>query len=282
MRRIGLALAAGVVASAFAAAFSPQSAHAWSPRGHALIGEIADQLLADTNAGRKVDEILGSYGLEDAAKWPDCVRSVHKEPSGKFKFKKDQFTDVCTKFFGSKEKKRMEDYASRNWDPEPRPGHGLHEQYHFADVPIQDHKYDAAAIGAFDHDVVQAINAAIAKLKGQTVPPPFSIKDDKEAILLLAHFVGDLHQPLHVGAIYLDTDGNVVDPTALMAETPSKSGAAISTVNGMASYPPLGAMSANWWQPPGRSRSTTTSPSNSGPLHGLQRASRMRKGHSTT
>lgn len=31
--------------------------------------------------------------------------------------------------------------------------------------------------------------------------------------MLLTHFVGDLHQPLHVGAIYLDPDdGSVVDP----------------------------------------------------------------------
>src|SRR5262245_39218588 len=103
MRRTGLALAAGVIATALAAVFTFQSAHAWGPQGHALVGEIADQLLADTNAGKKVDEILGSYGLEDAAKWPDCVRSVHKEPSGQFKFKKDRFTASCTKFFSSKE-----------------------------------------------------------------------------------------------------------------------------------------------------------------------------------
>jgi S1/P1 Nuclease len=49
-------------------------------------------------------------------------------------------------------------------------------------------------------------------LRGQTVPPPFSIKDKKEALMLLVHFVGDLHQPLHVGSIYLDGDGKQVDP----------------------------------------------------------------------
>jgi S1/P1 Nuclease len=201
------------LALAIVAVAADRPAQAWGPQGHALIGKIADQLLAGTNAGNKVDQILGTYSLEDAAKWPDCVRSVHKEASGDFKFVQDMFTAPCTAFETADEEKRMEDYASRNWDTFPyRAGHGDHEAYHFADIPIEDGKYAASEIGANDHDVVHAINAAIAKLKGEPVPAPFSIKDDKEAILMLAHFVGDLHQPLHVGAIYLDADGNRVDP----------------------------------------------------------------------
>lgn len=34
---------------------------AWGPEGHALIGKIADQLLAGTVAGKRVDAILGTY-----------------------------------------------------------------------------------------------------------------------------------------------------------------------------------------------------------------------------
>jgi hypothetical protein len=108
----------------------------------------------------------------------------------------------------------MSSRSKRNWNTFPyRPGHGDHEAYHFADVPIQRGAYDSGGdIGESDHDVVHAINAAIAKLTGKPVPAPFSIKDDKEAILMLAHFVGDIHQPLHVGAIYLDGGGYEVDP----------------------------------------------------------------------
>jgi hypothetical protein len=51
-------------------------------------------------------------------------------------------------------------------------------------------------------------------LQNKSPQPPFSIKDQKEALLMLAHFVGDLHQPLHVGAIYLDAAGNQVSPDA--------------------------------------------------------------------
>ena len=32
------------------------------------------------------------------------------------------------------------------------------------------------------------------------------------ALILLAHYVADIHQPLHVGAEYFDEQGRVVDP----------------------------------------------------------------------
>jgi hypothetical protein len=200
--------------------------YAWGPEGHALIGKIADGLLSGTSAGTKVDRILGTYTLEDAAKWPDCVRSVHKKADGTFKFVPDKYTAPCTKFETPTEEARMEDYATRNWDAFPyRAGHGDHEAYHFADIPIENKAYAEDDIGANSHDVVHAIDAAIAKLKGEPVPAPFSIKDDKEAILMLAHFVGDLHQPLHVGAVYLDANGHRVNPkTQATADKDSTAG----------------------------------------------------------
>jgi hypothetical protein len=212
--RIRLGWRAAVAISAFAGLVS-ENALAWGPEGHALVGQIADQLLAGTSAGQHVDSVLGgSYTLETAAKWPDCVRSVHREASGEFKFVPDMYTGPCKAFETADEEARMEDYARRNWDTFPyQPGHGDHEAYHFADVPVQHGTYNPIGdIGESEHDVVHAINAAIAKLTGQPVPAPFSIKDDKEAILILAHFVGDIHQPLHVGAVYLDAEGNVVEP----------------------------------------------------------------------
>jgi hypothetical protein len=61
---------------------------------------------------------------------------------------------------------------------------------------------------------VHAINAAIAVLKGAPAPAPFNIANRRIALLMLAHFVGDIHQPLHVGAVYLDPTGRLVDPDA--------------------------------------------------------------------
>jgi hypothetical protein len=34
------------------------------------------------------------------------------------------------------------------------------------------------------------------------------------AVILLAHYLGDIHQPLHVGAEYFDDDGNPFEPSA--------------------------------------------------------------------
>lgn len=34
----------------------------------------------------------------------------------------------------------------------------------------------------------------------------------RDALILLVHYMGDVHQPLHVGQVYLDGDGNLRDP----------------------------------------------------------------------
>jgi len=138
----------------------------------------------------------------------------------------DKYTGSCAAFETPDEEARMADYVRRNWDNFPyRPNHGDHEAYHFADVPIEDSSYAPGDIGASDHDVVHAIDAAIAELQQRAVPAPFSLKDDKEAILVLAHMAGDVHQPLHVGAIYLDAAANEVDPkSADEAEADSTAG----------------------------------------------------------
>jgi len=190
------------------------SAFAWGPKGHAYVGAIADDLLASTRAGTQVRSILG-YDLATAAKWADCVRSVaHSEEQG-FHYVRSRYTAPCHAFETQSEQARMIDYASRNWDNCPnRPGHGCHEMYHFADVDTAHDHYARQYAGTSDHDIVSAIDAAVAVLKGDPAPAPFSIKDKKEALLMIAHFVGDLHQPLHVGALYLDAHGNRVDADA--------------------------------------------------------------------
>lgn len=62
--------------------------------------------------------------------------------------------------------------------------------------------------------MVSSINAAIAVLQGGTSPAPISFTSKREALRVLVHYVGDIHQPLHVGAIYLDKSGHEVDPDA--------------------------------------------------------------------
>ncbi len=112
----------------------------------------------------------------------------------------------------------MVDYAKRNWDtcsytPDGFE-RGCHNTFHFDDIAVQRNGFDRNFQGQSSHDLVAAIGAAIAVLSDKPMAPPFpfSIKDKKEALLLLAHFIGDLHQPLHVGAVYLDANGKRVDP----------------------------------------------------------------------
>lgn len=76
--------------------------------------------------------------------------------------------------------------------------------------------YSASYFGAHPYDVVHAIEAAETVLRcgnGQTcaAAAPFSIADKREALFLLAHFAGDVHQPLHVGAAYLDAQNAEAD-----------------------------------------------------------------------
>jgi hypothetical protein len=188
-------------------------AFAWGPEGHQFIGSIADQLLSE-DATQKVAEILG-FKLRSASTWPDCARSVMRQPDGSFEYVVNpKFEPPCTPFASKAERARLIDYVSRNWSNctyEDKPTN-CHKAFHFADVAIQHDTYDRIDVGTNDHDVVSAINAAILVLQNKPAPAPFSIKDQKEALSMLAHFVGDLEQPLHVGAIYLDAAGSPVNP----------------------------------------------------------------------
>jgi hypothetical protein len=212
MSRRFLAVALG----AASAVLLSSSAWAWGSQGHQLVGATADQLLTN-NARQHVAQALG-LPLQLAATWPDCARSVHKGANGAFSYVVDQQEEAwCAVFETQSEEDRMVDYARRNWDgcTDDDPKRACHAKYHFADIAIEHDDYKLGYVGAGDHDVVHAIEAAVAELDGKPAPAPFSIKDDREALLMLAHFVGDLHQPLHVGAVYLDpVSGAEIDPEA--------------------------------------------------------------------
>jgi len=224
---------------------SGQQVLAWGYQGHEVVGAIADELIKDNaNASRQVHDILNSplpstdeikeqkdllpgkrdLTLQQAGPWADCVKAVTHHDGDRFKYELDpahpEYETPCIPFNSALERARMEDYVKHNWstpDCSYHPfGHeqGCHNTYHFDDVAIQRDSYDRSDLGTSSHDVVSAINAAIAVLTDKTPPPPFVIRDKKMALLLLTHFVGDLHQPLHVGAVYLDPLGGRVDPDA--------------------------------------------------------------------
>lgn len=203
----------------------PQSASAWGPDGHRLIGSIADQLLSPS-ARQQVKALLG-VGLREAGPWLDCVKSVHRKADGSLGYVEDPlYEPPCTPF--ANDRAAMVDYAGRNWIdcvyPEGASAAsnlGCHNTYHFDDIALQRDKFDRNYAGTSEHDLVAATNAAIAVLLGRPAPPPFDIKDQKEALLMLAHLVGDMTQPLHVAAPYLGPDGNLVDPDVTHTIDPS-------------------------------------------------------------
>ena len=168
------------------------SAFAWDAAGHQVVGAIADQLLG-ANAKQHVGQILG-YDLKTAGPWLDCVKSVAKQDDdGHFSYVVDpQYEPPCTPF--ANEHPRMEDYVKRNWFdcryPAQGADRGCHNTYHFDDVAIQRDRFDKNFQGTTDHDIVAAINAAIAVLLDRPAPQPFSIIDKKEALFLLAHLLG--------------------------------------------------------------------------------------------
>ncbi len=193
------------------------AALAWGSAGHQYVGNLA-YLLLNPNARRHVDSLLGpNLSLGEAAVWADCVRSVSGSPSTSYRYDAGHYTAQACAVFGNSEQEiqRMTDYASRNWTNCDYSGHPTkcNLSYHFADVNVREHRdYGASYFGAQPYDVVHAIEAAEVVLRcrpGYTcaAPAPFNIVDKREALLLLAHFVGDVHQPLHVGAIYLDANG---------------------------------------------------------------------------
>ena len=206
-------------------ATSPWPAWAWGHAGHQLIGSLADEMLAGTPAAKKVSTVLGPalQNLQTAAPWPDCVRDVVFRLPDRFTYvpaKPPFHSQACRPFEGPAERMRMEDYARRNWHNCPDVnGHkaagACQRSYHFTDVAVQHDRYSRQFAGTSNHDIVAILQAALAVLRSGTPATGLpSLRDRKEALLLIAHLVGDLHQPLHVGAIYLHDDGTPADPDA--------------------------------------------------------------------
>jgi len=187
-------------------------ARPWGAAGHETVGAIADRLIAGTPAAARVNAILGME-LRTAAVWADCAKGVSRR-DGEFQYTVNARYAECRPFEDAAGQARMVDFVARNWDGcHPAAGaEPCHKQYHYTDVAIEREGYSRNDIGTSDHDIVAALRAAILVLQGKPAPGPFDIKDRKEALLLIAHWVGDLHQPLHVGAIYLDPAGRPVDP----------------------------------------------------------------------
>lgn len=196
---------------------SASSAQAFGPLGHQTVGGIADQLLRGGAAAARVRSILGS-NLQTAAVWADCAKGVGQaRPGAPFAYDGSGPYPECTYYENPASQAAMEAFVRRNAthcyanssDEVCR-----HKAYHYTDVATTQPRYARGLVGTSDHDLVAAIRACVAVLRGEAVPAPFNLASKKEALRLLSHYLGDLHQPMHVLSVYLDAAGQVVDPDA--------------------------------------------------------------------
>ena len=170
-------------------------ASAFGPLGHATVGAIADQRL-DSATAAKVKTILDGMTLERAALLADDIKEWDSDPpSESDTFHLPAFPNMESDLIA---------YHTSN----PH-----HRDYHFCDIPVEgSSKYNSGPTGRSDTDIVHMIPIAFHVLDGSvTQPNPHNISK-RVAIALLAHFIGDLHQPLHVGAEYFDSHGKPTNP----------------------------------------------------------------------
>jgi hypothetical protein len=168
---------------ALTSAFVSMDALAWGNDGHRAVGAIADKLLKGSNAEKQIAALLlPGESLESIANWADCVKGTYCGP----------------------QTPEMVSYTT---------GNPKHSEYHYTDVPFQLPHYHDGGVGTSEVDIVQTLKQAIAVLQGKTDPAlnPHNFTK-RQALMLLVHMTGDIHQPLHVGAAFVSKDGKFVVP----------------------------------------------------------------------
>lgn len=188
------------------------SCWAWGAAGHQTIGAIAAKLIHGSRAEQEAQSLLGELSLADVSVWPDCAKAI--SPAQGYKYLNEGKYKDCQIFETPDFEAEMADFVRRNdQNCQPKQGEEIcHKQYHYSDIAIQRSSYSLGPVGTREDDIVGAVAAATHVLRDEPAPAPFNIKDKREALLLLVHYVGDLHQPLHVGAVYLSKKGSRVDP----------------------------------------------------------------------
>ena len=194
-------------------------AHAYGPDGHKIIGAIADQRLANTPTGARVAELLDGYTLQEASIMPDTIKQWDKPGIEDPKVQK---------YFSSHP--RIAEQLREFWKANPpttdrKSAIPSHHWFHYTDVPLVGaEKYADGKIGRSRWDIVHMMRYCIAVLRGE-VPEKNERKITKPiALILLTHFVGDIHQPLHVGAQYFDAKGNPINPASATEAYPDEGG----------------------------------------------------------
>ncbi|MFN2510338.1 MAG: S1/P1 nuclease [Pyrinomonadaceae bacterium] len=167
-----------IVASFLITLSSLTPARAWGDEGHQTVGKIASLHIKPHTAQRLAQILRPGDTLSNMSTWADTV----KERMG------STDPDPDTKAF-------LQDLAHNE----------RNREWHFVDLPLMCASYETCTGFTLDNDIVHLINICIRTLQGH--PDPDQPLSKRNAIRLLAHFIGDLHQPLHVGVGFIDPNG---------------------------------------------------------------------------
>jgi len=153
----------------FSATFLAGRVFGWGPEGHQTVAELARTLIADKTRAQIV-KILNNDDLGAIATWADDVRGAAR---GKGPLVNDPEAIKFNKSFPN------------------------NHEWHFVNLALGTAKYTDNCPVCSPDDVVHAINNCIATLEGHAQQ-----MTKLQALRLLVHFAGDIHQPLHVGTGY--------------------------------------------------------------------------------
>ena len=173
MKRTVSLLLSGIILLAPAA-----SAFAWGDNGHQTVGKIASLRIKPQTAERIAQILKPGETLANIASWADSV---------KYRIGKTD-PDEDTNAF-------LQDIAHNEKNSE----------WHYDDLPLDCKDYKTCTGFTPDNDVVHMLNVCIRTLQGH--PDPDHPLSERNALKLLVHFLGDMHQPLHIGCGFIDVNG---------------------------------------------------------------------------
>jgi len=173
MKRLVLFLLATIISVTTASA-----AFAWGDDGHQTVGKIASLRIKPRTAQKLAEILKPGETLASIATWADTV----KERVG-------------------------------NTDPDPDTNAFLQDvvhneknrEWHYDDLPLNCKNYQTCTGFTPENDIVHMLNVCIRTLQGN--PDLNHPLTKRNALRLLVHFLGDIHQPLHVGCGFIDVNG---------------------------------------------------------------------------
>jgi len=143
----------------------------WGAEGHRAIASLAQDLITGETRD-KVQALLSQCGERDlvsASTWADDIR-----PNARSERPRPQDADAFNRRFPE----------NANW--------------HFVNMPLGTNTFaEATRFISGKSDVIDAIDRCVAVLETSAPAPDEITRPD--ALRLLVHFVGDIHQPLHCG-----------------------------------------------------------------------------------